>query len=966
MAALSTEEVLRDEANAIHGKKLSGKSGNALYRALNELNSAALCLSGGGIRSASFALGVIQALAVHPRSAAGEPVQKPEDSLLAKFHYLSTVSGGGYIGSWLTAWITRAGFPAVWRNLIGRPDGPDIEPSAIGWLRSYSNYLTPKLGITSADAWAAVAIYIRNLLLNWLVLLPVLCVILISLKLFAFSIGWIGRLPPLWCEPPSGLNNSFYVAIAAGLALLIVSLRFTTRNRPTRGASTATQSRFLWGGLLPAVAAAVFVTIALAIPCGYVHARNLLFPNGPWLPGFLAFAGVGALAYAAAWLLALPRRRKDSLRDLLAWMISGLVYGLIVVAGVCLYYQSYGVGFWIFRASEVVLLVFGVSWLLAAQLIAEMIFVGLTSYQEGSDSDREWLARAAGWYMVVALVWLVLMFLFFVGLDLTFAVGETAKKWLAAAGGVSGLITVILGGVSGLITLILGKSSLTLAKGAAKGAAKGWLPISTNVVLAIAAPIFAVALTIFVSALLDRVLLDESLIELMAGRVKFDSLPPWLSAMKYLLIALVGLVVIGIIASRYVNINRFSLHALYRNRSIRAFLGASRTDREATRNPFTDFDVRDNPRIHQLWQKPGDSTQQPDATGAPRGPFHIVNIALNIVSSEKLAWQERKAEPFTVSPLHSGSSCVGFRRSEIYGDPQGISVGTAITISGAAASPNMGYHSSPPLALLMTLFNVRLGWWLGNPKQENEKIYRAEGPRWAIVPLLSEMFGLTTDEGRYVNLSDGGHFENLGLYEMVRRRCRFILVSDAGCDPKFEFEDLGNAVRKIEIDLGVKITFAQLQQLKTLRTVDDESGKGLPYYALRSIDNEHIGDGNGENGKKNDAPYYAVGTIEYPAAGDDKDGSKGIILYLKPAFHGTERNVGIQSYAMAKPDFPHENTADQWFSESQFESYRALGFEITNHVLEDIRRANGAPEDAPSLASPDAIAEKLRQSGSVW
>src|SRR5712671_1586304 len=136
---LTTEEVLRQEAEAIHHADLTGQEKDDLYRSLNALNSAALCLSGGGIRSAAFALGVIQALAAHPRRPDGNPVATPEQSLLSKFHYLSTVSGGGYIGSWLSAWLARTGFSTVWRSLVGRPAGPDDEPAPIGWLRSYSN-----------------------------------------------------------------------------------------------------------------------------------------------------------------------------------------------------------------------------------------------------------------------------------------------------------------------------------------------------------------------------------------------------------------------------------------------------------------------------------------------------------------------------------------------------------------------------------------------------------------------------------------------------------------------------------------------------------------------------------------------------------------------------------------------------------------------------------------------------------
>jgi hypothetical protein len=361
------------------------------------------------------------------------------------------------------------------------------------------------------------------------------------------------------------------------------------------------------------------------------------------------------------------------------------------------------------------------------------------------------------------------------------------------------------------------------------------------------------------------------------------------------------------------------LHALYRNRLIRAFLGASHANTRHP-NPFTDFDDKDNLRISELWP-PEEVRAETRARGWQ--PFHLVNMALNIVSTKRLAWQERKAETFTASPLHTGTACGGrliapsgairaqgaFRPSSQYGDEDGISLGTAMAISGAAASPNMGYHSSPPLAFLMTMFNVRLGWWLGNPEKDDPKIYASAGPRWAIHPLIAEMFGLTSDDSNYVYLSDGGHFENLGLYEVVRRRCRFVVVSDAGCDPSFAFEDLGNAVRKIALDLGIGITFYGVTTLKS-RAEEDRLGP---------IDRTKA-DG--------DTPLCALGTVDYG------DGQVGIVLYVKAAYHrAIVRNVGVRSYALANPDFPHQSTADQFFSESQFESYRALGFEVMGDIL---------------------------------
>src|ERR1041384_1664918 len=141
-----TDATLRAETNAVHpGKAPVGDdvAGEDLYAALHARKSTALCLSGGGIRSAAFALGVIEALAVHPRPATNRQAEREDQSLLGQFDYLSTVSGGGYIGSWLSASIARSGFAHVWKTLVGfRPD-PDDEPPAIAWLRSYSKHLTP-------------------------------------------------------------------------------------------------------------------------------------------------------------------------------------------------------------------------------------------------------------------------------------------------------------------------------------------------------------------------------------------------------------------------------------------------------------------------------------------------------------------------------------------------------------------------------------------------------------------------------------------------------------------------------------------------------------------------------------------------------------------------------------------------------------------------------------------------------
>ena len=180
-----------------------------------------------------------------------------------------------------------------------------------------------------------------------------------------------------------------------------------------------------------------------------------------------------------------------------------------------------------------------------------------------------------------------------------------------------------------------------------------------------------------------------------------------------------------------------------------------------------------------------------------------------------------------MSALHCGSSDLKYRSSGEYGGKGGISLGTALALSGAAASPNMGYHSSPLLGFIMTLFNARLGAWLGNPGLENSDTWRHEGPHSAIDSLVREAAGLTNDTSPYIYLSDGGHFENLGVYEMIKRGCRYIVVLDAASDPNFIYHDLGNALRKIRIDTKIPIDFdeALWSPLRHgLRTASEVSG----------------------------------------------------------------------------------------------------------------------------------------------
>ena len=987
---LSTARVLRHEAEAIHGKELPETMGAAeLYRQLHGLNSSALCLSGGGIRSASFALGVIEALATHPRqSSTPQGIDQDElakKSLLSQFHYLSTVSGGGYIGSWLSAWIAREGYAKVWPKLIGRRDErPEVEPSEIAWLRSYSNYLTPRVGLFSADTWTAAALYVRNLILNWLVILPALCLALLAVKGFAAGVFLL---------PGTG-RYAAVAFVALGAVLMIWVLAFALLNRPSRNpcqvlgqasgpqpSAAATRSAtgsdardgtsdrsvytadplrneralhragadektFIVRCLVPAAVAALLLSL-------YMWVRGTaLVPWPLWKTVGLALL-VGVAVYALSWVVTWPpgkwvpcedepgkQEERGALywwRDFAAWLAAGAVYGALIGLGV---YVVAHFDLWFAIANVqasasvssptgyfLIALIYGVPWLIAAQLTAEMIFVGVTNWQRFSDADREWFGRSTGWFAVTAIMWFAVMFLVLIA-------SHAAWDWVRGndwARYGSSLLAV----GSALFT--------TLAGGSGKSAATDQANRKSGLLMRVAPPVAAIVflllLVLAVSAAIDYLLFDKSLLRtsLLAADPATSRREDW----KWLGIGFLVVGFVALIAWTHVNINRFSIYALYRNRLIRAYLGASNPNRAP--NPFTGFDDADNPPMAALWTASKEAWQ----------PFQVVNIALNVVNSKRLAWQERKAVSFTATPLHCGtaSNDLGYRPTARYGGGKygGLSLGTAFAISGAAASPNMGYHSSPLVTLLLALFNVRLGWWLGNPGRPGDQTYDRDGPNVAIRPFIAEMFGQTTDDRRYVYLSDGGHFENLGLYEMIRRRCRCIVVSDAGCDPDYAFEDLGNAVRKVAIDLGVSLTFGELRKIKG-RSKDNTVIEGA-YYAIGEIDYRSAP----ENQPGSSSPHEPKAEAQRRAAVEN-----GYILYIKPSYHGSE-TAGIVAYATKNAAFPHETTGDQFFSESQFESYRTLGFEIMDGVLNDaIENVETITQAAKASLSANRLCDLVR------
>jgi hypothetical protein len=892
-----------------------------------------LSFSGGGIRSATFNLGVLQALA-------GRGVLRYVD-------YLSTVSGGGYIGSWLTALCQRrfartkkdaehagvetgsllelgpAGFKSfeaglAWSAGDTVDTGPKNEDRAIRFLREFSNYLTPKLGMFSGDTWALIAIYVRNALLNQLVLLFALVGVLLIPRV----------LSPLLGRSEANDLVEFLLWMLAALILHVVICWSLGKNLAGLAA--------LGGGDAEAERAPrVIGSIGLPLLMIGVSATSWLGFVGTWSPGLAVV--VGALVSLFTWVLAGVSARwhagkawgkaeKEFWTQMIQYAaLSGGVFGLLLHA----------VSGWLFTEATYsgFKLVAAPPALAASMLLAGVLHVGLAG-KNISAQYTEWLSRFGGVVLIGTIGWLAFNGLVFLG---PLLVAWLQGLWQAALS--SGWI------LTTLVSVVFGRDV---------AASSGrW----SRVFMTVAPYIFIVGLGVASAALMQAGLHEGAVrfgdaaavenarravyswFEVGGGDVMADY-GAWLAATEIEWIvaaAIAAAIVLTWFVSLRVDVNVFSLNGMYANRLVRCYLGASVPDRKPNR--FSGLSARDDlqlkvePRaiggLHMLVHPLADGLKagaEPDGQKPVvyPGPYHLINTAINLVAGGNLAYQERKAGSFVFSPLYCGfqlgsSSTEGLqgkeidayrRTSKFSSEPRQLTLGEAVATSGAAASPNMGYHSTPAFSFLMGVFNIRLGRWVGNP-HGNEKTWQKTGPKLALFHLLREVFGLTDKASGYVYLSDGGHFENLGIYELVRRRCRYIIACDAGADPGYGFEDLGNAIRKCRTDLGVEIDL----DVRQIAATDAQRYNGAP---------------------------CAVGSIRY------SEEQVGTILYIKAS-----RRAGVPSdvmhYATEHAVFPHESTADQFFSESQFESYRRLGHFLAGEILGASRAAASSDLDMDRL-----------------
>lgn len=326
-------------------------------------------------------------------------------------------------------------------------------------------------------------------------------------------------------------------------------------------------------------------------------------------------------------------------------------------------------------------------------------------------------------------------------------------------------------------------------------------------------------------------------------------------------------------------------------------------------------------------------------------PYHLINTNAVMINDKDMRLKGRGGTSFLLSPLYVGSDATRYADTRTYmqhdGVPKytGLTAATAMAVSGAAANPNTGVGGegktrNPMISFLMTFFSIRLGYWGAHP---GNKIFLRPNILYPGVPAL---LGLGFKSNRkFLDLSDGGHFENLGLYELIRRRCQFIIASDAGADKDFNFADLGNAVERVRVDFGVSIRF-NISSAPGDGMDEDEEQPACEAATTEDYDLQHLLPGTAGNlefmekfalAKRG----FALATIRYPADEDQHlPPEAGLLLYIKSTLTPA-LPADLYGYKAKHPQFPDQSTADQFFDEGQFEAYRELGYAIAKTALND-------------------------------
>ncbi|QTF94249.1 hypothetical protein, partial [Halomonas sp. BM-2019] len=377
------------------------------------------------------------------------------------------------------------------------------------------------------------------------------------------------------------------------------------------------------------------------------------------------------------------------------------------------------------------------------------------------------------------------------------------------------------------------------------------------------------------------------------------------------MLALAGLLLFGLLCHP----NHLTVHRYYRDRLMEAYMAGVRQTEAGVGGPAPN--AADTLTLSACRE------------ALERVPFPLINTNLVLVNAGNARRRDIGGDNFVLSPLFCGSTVTGWRATDRYPESR-LTLATAMAISGAAANPNTGFGGvgktrSRPVALAMALLNARLGYWLAHPDPGRAR--RWPLPASQLWPGLCAFLPCGHHEtARFQELSDGGHFENLGLFELLRRRTRLVVAVDGSQDQGSRFASLQLALSRCRELLGVQIVFDHCYETQRGTYPADLGGGPLDPLIPRDAVAYPVGARLARHA-------HLVGRIHYPANGDHPAQRGTLVLVKSALIPGLP--LRLMGYRDRSSSFPNEPTRDQFFTEEQFEAYRELGLAVGRALLAD-------------------------------
>jgi len=387
---------------------------------------------------------------------------------------------------------------------------------------------------------------------------------------------------------------------------------------------------------------------------------------------------------------------------------------------------------------------------------------------------------------------------------------------------------------------------------------------------------------------------------------------------------IIVLFAVAAVTGWFVNLNYISIHRFYRDRLMEAFMPDLRYAVDYSNGK------KGEPRDKSVWERLIDFLPAKTSDGAylhdlfnsdePKGPYHLINSNVILVNSQVPKYHRRGGDSFILSPWYCGSSATGWKDTSRFMGGR-MTLPTAVAISGAAVNPNIGSEGvdmfrNRLLSLSMSLLNLKLGYWAHHPTKPPAALFSIPNhflPGAYSIGNLTGLNRLGFNERRpFIQISDGGHFDNLGLYELIRRRVKFIVICDGAQDQDFSFSDLRKLISMVHEDFGVVIEF-------------DCAG---PDYVLPKTPPEE----GFPAGRKLARQGHLSARIHYPKKAAEESEEPGRLLYLKTTLL-EDSDFLVKAYAARHPAFPDQSTTDQFFDKTQFNAYRRLGCQIADKML---------------------------------